>query len=191
MAARRKSTAGIYTLRIELQHIEPLIWRRIHVLTDISLSKLHGVLQVVMGWTDSHLHSFRIGDQVYSNAEELEELNMLAEKGRNLGALLGNTIREFEYEYDFGDSWDHRIIVEAIAKPVADWPYPLCVAGERACPPEDVGGAPGYEEFLRAIADPSHEEHESMLVWIGGAFDPQGFDINSVNRELRRLRLSA
>lgn len=189
MAARRKSPAAIYILRIALQHIEPLIWRRVHVATDISLPKLHDVLQVVMGWTDSHLHSFRIGDRGYTNSEEFEDLNMLPEKGHNLGALLGDTIREFEYEYDFGDGWEHRIIVEATGKRVADWPYPLCVAGERACPPEDVGGVLGYEDFLKAIADPTHEEHERTLVWIGGPFDPGGFDINCVNRELRRRRL--
>jgi len=191
MATRRNSPAAIYTLRIELQHIEPLIWRRVHVATDISLPKLHNVLQVVMGWTDSHLHSFRIGNHAYTNTEDFEDLNMLPAKGHKLGALLGSTLREFEYEYDFGDSWEHRIIVEASSKPVVDWPYPLCVAGERACPPEDVGGVPGYQDFLRAIAEPNHEEHESMLVWIGGAYDPEGFDINCVNRELRRLRLSA
>lgn len=89
----------------------------------------------------------------------------------------------------FRPAWEHRIVVEATGKPVTDWPYPLCVAGERACPPEDVGGPPGYEDFLQAIADPGHEEHDSTLVWVGGAFDPEGFDINCVNRELRRLRL--
>ena len=189
MAARRNSASTIYTLRVELQYIEPLIWRRLHVPANIPLPRLHSVLQVAMGWTDSHLHSFHIGDRVYSNSEDLEELNMLAEKGNALGTLLGETIREFSYEYDFGDGWEHRIVVESAGKPVPDWPYPLCVAGERACPPEDVGGIPGYEEFLEAIANPDHEEHESMLVWVGGAFDPEGFDINCVNRELRRLRL--
>ena len=189
MAARRKSIAAIYTVRIELQHIDPLIWRRVHAPTDISLSKLHDMLQVVMGWTDSHLHSFRIGDLVYTNSEDFADLDMLPEKGRSLAALLGDTIQEFEYEYDFGDGWQHHIIIEATNKSVVDWPYPLCVAGKRACPPEDVGGVPGYEDFLKAIANPKHEEHDDMLVWIGGAFDPEGFDINCVNRELRRLRL--
>lgn len=189
MAARRNPASMIYILRAELQYIEPLIWRRLHVLTNISLPKLHSALQAVMGWTDSHLHSFHIGDHVYSNTEDLDDLNMLPEKGRNLGALLGDTIRDFGYEYDFGDGWKHRITVESISKPVVDWPYPLCVAGERACPPEDVGGAPGYEDFLKAITDQKHEEHDSMLVWIGGTFNPEGFDINCVNRELRRLRL--
>ncbi len=105
---------------------------------------------------------------------------MLTEKGHNLDGLLAHRIREFEYEYDFGDGWEHRIIVEATHKPVADWSYPLCVAGERACPPEDVGGPPGYERFLEAIADPKHREHDHMLAWVGGVFDPEGFDINAV-----------
>ena len=107
----------------------------------------------------------------------------------NLDGLLAHRIREFAYAYDFGDSWEHRIIVEATQKPVADWRYPLCVAGERACPPEDVGGPPGYEGFLEAIAKPKHREHDHLLAWVGGVFDPQGFDINAVNRELRRRRL--
>ena len=125
----------------------------------------------------------------YTNSEDFADLNMLAEKGHSLGALLGATIREFEYEYDFGDGWEHRIVVEATSKAAADWPYPLCAAGERACPPEDVGGVSGYEDFVKAITDPNDEEHGRMLVWVGGAFDPEGFDINCVNRELRRLRL--
>ena len=189
MATGRNTTSRIYTLRLELEGIEPLIWRRIQVPTAITLPRLHRVLQVVMGWTDSHLHSFRIGDSEYSNAEDLDELKMLDVKGRKLNALLGETIREFGYQYDFGDSWEHRIVVESIAGAKPDWPYPLCVSGERAGPPEDIGGAGGYQDFVAAIANPDHEEHENLLVWIGGAFDPGGFDINSVNRGLRRLRI--
>ena len=189
MAARRSTRTRIYTLRVELEGIEPMIWRRLQVPAAITLPRLHSVLQVVMGWTDSHLHSFRFGDREYSNAEDLEEMNMLDVKGRKLNALLGDTIREFGYQYDFGDSWEHRIVVESIAEAKPDWPYPLCVAGERAGPPEDGGGAGGYQDFVAAIANPEHEEHENLLVWVGGAFDPEGFDINSVNRGLRRLRI--
>ena len=98
-------------------------------------------------------------------------------------------MRDFSYMYDFGDSWQHRIEVESITPAKPNWSYPLCVAGARACPPEDVGSTHGYHEFLQTIADPSHEEHDSMLVWVGGAFDPEGFDINCINRELRRRRL--
>jgi len=189
MATRRSTTSRIYTLRVELEGIEPLIWRRLQVPAAITLPRLHRVLQVVMGWTDSHLHSFRIGDREYSNAGDLDELNMLDVKGHKLDALLGDTIREFGYQYDFGDGWEHRIVVESIAEAKPGWPYPLCVAGERAGPPEDVGGAGGYQDFVAAIANPEHEEHEHLLVWIGGVFDPGGFDINSVNRGLRRLRI--
>ena len=180
MATRRGTTTNVYTLRVELEGIEPLIWRRLQVPAAITLPRLHSVLQVAMGWTDSHLHSFRIGDREYSNAEELDDLNMLGVKGRKLDALLGDTIREFRYLYDFGDSWEHRIVVESIAEAKPNWSYPLCVAGERAG---------GYQDFVAAIASPEHEEHENLLVWIGGAFDPGGFDINSVNRGLRRLRI--
>lgn len=189
MTIRRRIATTIYTLRIELQGIHPLIWRRLQVPTAIALPRLHDVLQVAMGWTDSHLHSFRIGELEYTNADELDELDMLDEKGRKLESLLGKAIREFGYLYDFGDSWDHRIVVESIAEPQPDWPYPLCMAGQRACPPEDVGSTGGYQDFLEAIANPDHEEHDSTLIWIGGAFDPEGFDINCVNRELRRRRL--
>jgi hypothetical protein len=189
MATRRSPSPRIYTLRIELEGIAPPIWRRLQVPTDITLPRLHDTLQVAMGWTDSHLHSFQIGDKEYSNSDELDELNMLAEKGRKLDSLLGNALRNFGYLYDFGDSWQHRVVVESIAAAQPDWPYPLCVAGARACPPEDVGSSHGYQNFLDAISNPRHDEHEDYVVWIGGAFDPEGFDINSVNRELRRRRL--
>jgi hypothetical protein len=189
MATRRSPSPRIYTLRIELEDIAPPIWRRLQVPIDITLPRLHNTLQVAMGWTDSHLHSFQIGDKEYSNSDELDELKMLAEKGRKLDSLLGNELRDFGYLYDFGDSWQHRVVVESITAAQSNWSYPLCVGGARACPPDDVGATPGYQNFLDAISNPRHEEHEDYLVWIGGAFDPEGFDINSVNRELRRRRL--
>ena len=190
MTIRRSTAAKIYTLHVELQDLQPLIWRRLQVPTAIALTRLHDVLQAAMGWTDSHLHSFKFGEREFSDADdELDELNILPEKGRRLDVLLGKAMRDFSYMYDFGDSWDHRIVVESIDSAKPDWPYPLCIAGARACPPEDVGGTGGYQDFCETIADPSHEEHDSMLVWVGGAFDPEGFDINCINRELRRRRL--
>lgn len=187
MAARKQSTPKVYELHVELEDIEPLIWRRILVPAAITLPKLHDLLQLVMGWTDSHLHSFQIGDRTFSSgpAGELAELEMLNEKKYTLEAVLGDSIREFVYEYYFGDSWRHRIKVKSVAKPNTEWFYPLCVAGARAAPPDDVGGVTGYAEFLSAIDDPKHAEHDSMLVWIGGAFDPAGFDLNKINRTLR------
>jgi len=186
MAARRKTATKIYDLRIELKEIEPLIWRRVLVPGNITLPNLHDLLQLVMGWTNSHLHSFEVSERTFGmDGTDLEELKMLNEKRFTLGEVLGDSIRELIYEYDFGDSWRHQITVTPITKPRSDWSYPLCVAGAGAAPPEDVGGVRGYEEFLSAINDPKHEEHNRMLEWIGGAFDPAGFDLNEINRTLR------
>ncbi len=189
MKTSSSPVTSIYTLRVELEGVAPLIWRRLHVPTGIPLTKLHNVLQVAMGWTDSHLHRFSIGTQEYGVQDELEESDIIDERGHRLDLLLDESIRQFGYLYDFGDGWEHRLVVESrsLAKPA--WPYPLCVAGERACPPEDVGGHPGYEEFLMALRDAKHEDHDRLLLWAGGSFDPEGFDINAVNRELRRQRL--
>ena len=186
MAARKKTALKIYQLHVELEDIEPIIWRRILVPAKITLPKLHDLLQLVMGWTDSHLHGFEIGDRTFGmDGTDLEELNMLNEKRYTLDAVLGDSIREFVYDYDFGDSWRHRIKVTPVTKPNTDWSYPLCIAGARAAPPDDVGGVPGYFEFLSAIKNPKHEEHVRTLEWIGGAFDPEGFDLNEINRTLR------
>lgn len=189
MAARKRTAPRIFELNVELEDIEPLIWRRILVPATITLPKLHDLLQLVMGWTNSHLHSFEIGDHTYSSAHaDLAELEMLNEKNRTLAGVLEDSIRKFVYEYDFGDSWRHHIDVQPVARPNPDWFYPLCIAGARAVPPEDVGGVSGYVEFLATINDPKHDEHDSMLIWIGGAFDANGFDLNTINRALRYTR---
>lgn len=189
MLTVKAKSSSIYTLRVQLERIEPLIWRRLQVPTSITLPKLHDVLQAAMGWTDSHLHSFEIGGKHYGMAEEAEELEFIDEKGVKLERVLGESIGELGYEYDFGDSWDHRISVESKTRAKADWPYPLCIGGARACPPEDVGGNYGYEEFLQAIRDPKHEEHDNWLLWAGGLFDPEGFDANAANYRLRSPRI--
>jgi Plasmid pRiA4b ORF-3-like protein len=187
MAARKRTALKIYELYVELEDIDPLIWRRLLVPATIKLPELHDLLQLAMGWTNSHLHSFTIGKKSFGMADvdDFEELNMLDEKKQILEATLGEDIREFFYEYDFGDSWRHHIAVKPLARANPDWHYPLCTGGARAAPPDDVGGPPGYEQFLAVIKDPKHEEHDSMLVWIGGAFDPEGFDLNAINRTLR------
>jgi hypothetical protein len=185
-AARKRAVPKLYELHVELEDIEPLIWRRILVPGSIKLPKLHDLLQLVMGWSDSHLHSFEVGHKTFTLAhDEMEDLHMLDEQKYTLARILGESVREFVYEYDFGDSRRHRIKVKPVPQPNTDWFYPLCIAGERAAPPDDVGGVTGYLEFLSAIRDPKHDEHESMLTWIGGAFDPEGFDLNAINRALR------
>lgn len=187
MVARKRTASKIYELYVELEDIEPPIWRRLLVPATVTLPKLHDLLQLAMGWTNSHLHSFTVGNKTFGMTEVdgAEELDMLDERKQTLEGVLGQSAREFIYEYDFGDSWRHRIAVKPLPKPNTDWHYPLCIGGARAAPPEDVGGPPGYEEFLAAINDPAHEEHDSMLTWVGGVFDPEGFDLNAINRTLR------
>jgi hypothetical protein len=104
-----------------------------------------------------------------------------------LSEIATTAIRKFVYEYDFGDSWEHEILVEKILPAEAETAYPLCLRGKRACPPEDVGGVWGYEEFLEAIGDPTQEEHESYLEWVGGDFDPEAFDLEETNQRLREI----
>ena len=191
MPAKSRSPMLVYRLRVELLGIEPLIWRRLLVPADIKLPKLHQCLQLTMGWTDSHLHQFKLGETDYGILDpQWPELKMLDERQIRLCDLIGEGQREIGYEYDFGDGWEHRIVLEQVDPPHEFMRYPLCTAGERACPPEDVGGVPGYEEFLKVIANPNHEEYGQSLLWAGnGAFDPEGFDLNAVNRALGRVRL--
>lgn len=187
MTARKRAAPKIYELFLELEDIEPLIWRRLLVPATITLPRLHDLLQLAIGWTNSHLHSFTFGTKTYGMADidGFEELDMFDERKQALESLLGEDLRQFRYEYDFGDSWRCVIAVKPVPRPNREWHYPLCTGGARAAPPDDVGGPPGYAEFLAAIDDPSHTDHEDMLVWIGGAFDPEGFDRNAINRTLR------
>jgi len=188
MAARKRASAQkIYELVVELEDVTPLVWRRLLVPGSITLPELHDLLQLVMGWTDSHLHSFTFGETTYCNAHagNLEDLAMVSEAKQTLEAALGARGREFRYLYDFGDCWRCRAAVKPLAHPNSEWGYPVCTGGARAVPPDDVGGTGGYEDFLAAIGDPEHEDHEALLGWAGGAFDPDGFDLNAINRYLR------
>ncbi len=189
-ASQASDPVCIYQLHIELQDIAPAIWRRLLVPGGIKLATLHRVLQVALGWTDSHLHSFDIAGKKYGIPDpEWPEMKLVDERRATLASCLTPSVKTFTYEYDFGDGWEHTIRVESTL-PIDDArSYPLCVAGANACPPEDVGGTPGYLEFVQAITDPLHPEHADMLRWCGGAFDPRGFDLNSVNAALRRLKI--
>lgn len=178
-------------LRIELRWVKPLVWRRVLVPETITLAKLHSVLQWTMGWTNSHLHEFEIARRRYGVPDPEWELGgepLTDERRVRLQPLLEAGLRRFTYLYDFGDSWEHVVKVEDLLPPDPDSAPILCTAGENACPPEDVGGEPGYIEFLAALADPMHEEHENMRSWIGYPFDPAAFDLNAVNRALARIK---
>lgn len=181
-------------LRIELRDITPLIWRRVVVSNQWTLASLHHYLQWIMGWTDTHAHEFETGHGVVAPDWWIAEIGQDSgttryrdERRVSVAAIVSELgVRgEFEYRYDMGDGWQHRIIIEAVP-PI--WsshalPLPACLAGENACPPDDVGGPHGYGMFLEGIADTGHEEHDDLLRWIGGVFDPKGFDLNRLNRD--------
>jgi hypothetical protein len=179
---------ALYQLKITLRDIHPPIWRRIQVWEDTTLAQLHTILQIVMGWEDYHLHEFVIGRRLYSVPDPDDDMNerkVVDESHVPLGEVVPRVGTKFAYLYDFGDSWEHDLILEAILLPETTAQYPTCIGGERRTPPEDVGGITGYEEYLAVLADPEHEEHGNMLQW-RGQFDPESFAPDQVNQGLRK-----
>jgi Plasmid pRiA4b ORF-3-like protein len=186
-----KTSDLIYQFKITLQDIEPPIWRRIQV-PDCTLTDLHRYIQAAFGWWDYHLHQFEIDGVQYSQPDPAGDdldLDFDDESQVLLSNLLPKSAKRtrWNYEYDFGDGWMHEILFEGI--PIRDPKvrYPFCVEGEGACPPEDCGGTWGYEDYLAAIADPEHEQHEEMLEW-RGPFDPEAFDPKKATREMRKVK---
>ena len=190
--AKSKSTtdAPIYQIKVTLEDSKPPIWRRLLVGSDTTLGDLHHVIQAAFGWWDYHLHQF-IVDETYFGVpdpdyEDYVEMN--DEQGVTLRQVAPREGSKFRYEYDFGDSWLHQVLLEKILPPEPGQVYPVCIKGRRARPPEDVGGMWGYYHFLEAIGDPDHEEHDEYLEWVGGEFDPEAFDLEEVNQALAALR---
>lgn len=183
-----KSSTSVYQLKITLCDSHPPIWRRILVSGSVNLFKLHQVIQIAMGWTDSHLHQFVIDGEFYGLPSAEDWMPMIDERKFTLEQIAPSIKRKFVYEYDFGDSWRHNIIVENITLPTPNEKYPQCIKGKRACPPEDVGGIFGYEDLLGALQDEGHEEHGAYLEWLGEGFDPAALDLVAINQELRRIK---
>ncbi|MHB1869794.1 MAG: plasmid pRiA4b ORF-3 family protein [Steroidobacteraceae bacterium] len=185
-------------LRIELLDVVPLVWRRVLVPDNWTLATLHHYLQWVMGWTESHAHEFEIGaalvapDWWISEAQSEEEASRYRDERRvSVAAVVAELgpRGEFEYRYDMGDGWVHRIVIEPVrSSALSDATRPICVAGENACPPEDVGGPHAYAEFLKILSDRRHERHEELAHWVGGVFDPKGFDLNRINRDWKATK---
>ena len=170
----------VFQLKATLVGTKPPVWRRVLVEESASLLELHDVLQAAFGWYDCHLHDFEI-DGVRYGTDDGEGWGPppKSERHARLGAVARQGVA-IKYVYDFGDDWVHRVVVEKVSQADPDVSYPRCTGGKRACPPEDCGGVWGYEEFLAAISDPDHPEHESTLEWAGGAFNPEAFDPASV-----------
>lgn len=173
----------IYQLKITLDRARPAIWRRLLVSDSTSLMQLHDILQIAMGWTDSHLHQFEAGGQLYGEPSPDFDMPVKNEAHVRLAQVLVREKNSMLYEYDFGDGWTHKIVLEKIFAPSPELKTPTCIAGARACPPEDCGGVYGYLELLKVLKNPSHPEHDEMLEWIGGEFDPDALDLDAINKQ--------
>jgi len=184
----------LFELDVRLREIEPPIWRTVEVPGAWSLEAVHFALQVAMGWTNSHLHQFKIGDKLYGmvDVDDSGDLEIEDEREYQLQDVVQNG-GSFVYEYDFGDGWEHDVAVKK-ATTVGKPPRPRCVAGARACPPEDCGGSGGYENLLEALADADHDEHQSLVTWSNN-FKPERFVLPKNGLDLRekiaRLRALA
>ena len=174
-----------YQLKISLLNARPPIWRRLLVAGSTPLSVMHDLIQIAMGWTNSHLHHFIAHEQFYGVPDpDFGWDEVLDESRYKLSQLLKREKDSLIYEYDFGDSWRHKITLEKILLTGPETRLPGCLKGKGSCPPEDVGGVWGYQHFLEAISDPQHPEHGEMLEWVGGPFDPADFDLEETNRLL-------
>ena len=173
----------VYQLKVTLMESQPPIWRRVQVESGVTLDRLHHTLQVVMGWTNSHLHGFRLPQPPQRGTRRrLLPIESADEKATRLGDLLRRPRDRCVYDYDFGDGWEHELLLEKVVPRSASERYPMVLAGRGACPPEDVGGLSGYYHFLKVMKDPKHPEHDEMLEWAGGDFDAAAFDVQEVNR---------
>jgi hypothetical protein len=191
---RSEKAAFSYQLQVLLNGIQPAIWRRLQVSGTANLGWLHAVLQVAMGWTNSHLHQFICGEHMYADpSAQLEQYEgdppVLDERKFRVSELLKDIHEGLVYEYDFGDSWEHIVTVEKILPVDASTSAAaVCLAGSRACPPEDCGGIGGYVELLKALKNRKHPEHKSMKEWLGRPFDAESFDVAQANHWLRKLK---
>jgi hypothetical protein len=183
----------IYQLKVTLLGTKPPIWRRLLVPADLILAKLHDVLQIAMGWHNAHLYEFHVGRQRYGRPNPDERwfgsgLPTINDRRVRVDEVLREVRSKLVYTYDMGDSWEHSVVLEKRLPADPDAAYPVCIGGERACPPEDCGGLPGFYGLLEALQNPEDGRGEEMLEWIGEEFDPEAFPIDYVNRALRRRR---
>jgi hypothetical protein len=191
MVAQARRTPGktAIQLRISLKDLTPTIWRRLVVPGEISLARLHSIFQAAMGWQNHHSHLFEIGDHTYtvSDEESEDEFEDIDEST----ALLSNVVevpKRFSYQYDFGDNWQHEVVVETIETVPLALKFATCIDGRRACPPEDCGGTRGFEKFVEAVTDRTHPEHDLYLQWVGRPFDPEAFSVAATNATLQQVR---
>jgi hypothetical protein len=179
---RAEVPAQIYQLKVTLREVRPPVWRRFQVRSDMTLEQLHWALQLIIGWTDSHLHQFRAARAASGRARSVGIVSSEDERRVVLAEVLRKPKDRLIYEYDFGDGWEHELQLEEVLAVPPEGKFPWVLSGKRACPPEDVGGPWGYANFLEALADPKHPDHEDLAEWCGEPFDPEAFDVNAINR---------
>lgn len=179
---KRRANASVLSLKITLLNIKPPIWRRIMVPGSMTLADLHQAIQIVMGWGDCHLHAFNVEGRRYGDPDITDEVT--DERRMTLNAVAKSGITRFAYDYDFGDNWEHAILIEKAPPATTATAYPACVGGKRNCPPDDCGGPWGYAEMLEVIADPTHPRHNDQIEWLGGDFDPEAFSVAKADAAL-------
>jgi hypothetical protein len=189
MPAKKSAVPSeVFQLKVTLLGAMPPIWRRLLVPADLTLAQLHDVLQAAMGWEDGHMHEFSVGQRRIGRPDPEDRLMGMpsAENERTvrLSGILGRVGSKAIYTYDFGDSWEHSIVLEKRLPIDPNTPYPVCTDGQLACPPEDCGGIPGFYDLIEVLSNPNHERREEIMEWIGDEFDPQAFSVDKVNRML-------
>jgi hypothetical protein len=182
----------VFQLKVTLLGTMPPIWRQLLVPANMTLAQLHNVLQDAMGWQDCHMHEFCAGRRRIGQPDPEDRFmgvpSVENERAVHLSDVLSRVRAKITYTYDFGDSWEHGIMLEKHLPADPGSTYPVCIGGERACPPEDCGGIPGFYDLLDALADPANERHEELLDWLEDDYDPDAFSIDDVNRMLTPLR---
>jgi len=186
MPTEQKSSGNeIYQIKVTLLRTVPPVWRRLLVPSDITLSNLHDLLQLAMGWTDSHLHEFLFRGQCYGpTGPERRVAEAIDERKVRLNQLLVRVGAKIVYTYDFGDGWEHGIVLEKGLPVDPNMTYPAATGGRGACPPEDCGGIGGFYSLLESLQNPRHPQHEELLEWVGEDYDPKKFSIEAINQVL-------
>jgi hypothetical protein len=178
----------LYQIKIELKNSKPKIWRKILIKSDMFLSDFHMAIQFAMGWTNSHMHSFEYNGKSYSERvigdDFWDEFDCVDYKNFKVSKFLKNEKDKIKYEYDFGDGWEHNIVLEKILPIENDKRYPICIGGKNSCPPEDCGGIYYYIHMLEVLKNPKHKEYKEIKDWLEEEFDPEEFDLQEVNSGL-------
>ena len=175
---------NIFQIQISLNGFTPKIWRRIQLKSDTLLPDLHDIIQITMGWRNSHLHQFIKNKEYYGDSSLDDDFDVIDYRKIKLSTMLKKEKDSMKYEYDFGDSWEHTLLLEKILPVDSNTKYPICLAGKMHCPPEDCGGVWGYADLLEILKDPKHEDYEDNIEWLGDDFDPNEFNIELINAYL-------